>query len=292
MSSVLISLGANLGNNHETMVAASGMIREVFGRSQVCFSRLYRTAPVGGPRDQSDFLNAVARVETQLSCWEVWEAIRRIESDLGRRRLQRWEARRLDLDILLQGDLRIWTPHLKIPHPRMCMRSFVLIPAMDVAAEMIEPVSGWTIDRLSGNLPRAHRAKTVVWSNSEVASRELEAAMGRTTKLDGSFQFGCCSVPEQIFSTRSETEPDAPHEALHIYCVQTPEPETIRWEDFLYPWAKTLGLVGPGCRSKFSGLRYLLPNNDLEWTAHEIISAREAMTCPIVPTGRPFPPDP
>jgi 2-amino-4-hydroxy-6-hydroxymethyldihydropteridine diphosphokinase len=116
MPNTLISLGANLGETRESMQAAKRMLDQAFGSSHVRYSSLYRTPPVGGPTGQSDFLNAVVAVNTGLSVWKVWETIKRIETTLGRQRLQRWEARRIDIDLILYGQDRLWTPHLKVPH--------------------------------------------------------------------------------------------------------------------------------------------------------------------------------
>lgn len=151
MHRCLISFGANLGDALGTIEQASELLRRRLSGSsnEYRLSRFFRTPPVGGPSGQPPFVNAVAAVETPLSAWEVWQAIREVEEHLGRVRFQRWEARRIDLDILLYGSDRIWTPQLKIPHPRMCMRRFILIPASDVAPDWLEPVSGRTIGQLA-----------------------------------------------------------------------------------------------------------------------------------------------
>jgi 2-amino-4-hydroxy-6-hydroxymethyldihydropteridine diphosphokinase len=287
MSTLLISLGANLGNSYDTMLAASGMLHDAFGHENVYLSRLYRTPPVGGPAGQSDFLNAVAKIDTRCTCWEVWEILKRIEKDLGRQRQHRWEARRLDIDILLYEDLRVWTPHLKIPHPRMCMRSFVLVPALEIGAEAVEPVTGWTLERLHGNLLHAKESNIVVFCSSPDARLDLERAIANAvpSQTFPSLRFEICSSPDRVGVTKSVI---GSWDILKIFCVRTPEPETIQWEDFAYPWAKALGLVGPSLEPQPDGPRYLLPDNDLSWTVHEIEASRRALTCPIEPFGRPF----
>lgn len=287
MANLLISLGANLGNSYETMIAASCMLNEAFGRECVRFSKLYRTPPVGGPMGQSDFLNAVARIQTRLSCWEVWDVVKRIEKDLGRQRLYRWEARRLDMDILLYGKERVWTPHLKIPHPRMVMRSFVLVPAMDVAPDMIEPVTGWNIAQLLCNLQNAADSDMVIYSDSQESSKNLALALQANPPAlkQPSLRFATCESPSRI-ATLSEVE--TPHAVLRIFSVRTPEPETIQWEDFAHSWATALGMVGDGNGTALIGPRYLLPDNDTAWTVHEIEASRQATTCPIQADDRPF----
>ena len=152
MPRTLISLGANLGNVRESMQAAKRLLSDTFGAANINLSQLYRTPPIGGPDGQGDFLNAVAAIETDRSVWEVWEVIKGIESNLGRQRQLRWEARRIDIDLLLYDQHRIWTPHLKIPHPRMCMRTFVVIPACEIVPNWIEPVTLWSIARMQEHL--------------------------------------------------------------------------------------------------------------------------------------------
>ena len=152
MAKTLISLGANLGNPRQVMQLAGEMILNRFGASNVVFSRLYRTPAVGGPVGQDDFYNAVATIESNATAFEVWRNLNAIEQSLGRKRRHRWEARRIDLDVLLHNEERHWTPTLKVPHPRMIMRTFVLEPACEIAASWIEPVTGQSIESLSLSL--------------------------------------------------------------------------------------------------------------------------------------------
>jgi len=155
MAQSLISLGANLGNPRQLMQLAGKMILDRFGTSNVTFSRLYRTPAVGGPTGQDDFYNAVAKIESSNTAFEIWRSLHEIEQLLGRRRRHRWEARRIDLDVLLHAGERHWTPTLKIPHPRMLMRTFVLEPACEIASDWIEPVTGQTIAGLSQMLQQS-----------------------------------------------------------------------------------------------------------------------------------------
>jgi len=153
MARCLISFGANLGNAQATVLAACEQLRQLLPPGdQVHLSRLYQTPPVGGPSGQPPFVNAVAALDTSLNPWEVWHRIRTVEQQMGRQRIRRWEARKIDLDILLYEDLRIWTGQLKIPHPRMCMRRFILLPALDVAADWLDPVTEWTVEQLASQV--------------------------------------------------------------------------------------------------------------------------------------------
>lgn len=116
-------------------------------------SRLYRTPP-WGLLDQPDFINAVAELDTRLDAATLLDALRRIEYDAGRQRLERWGPRSLDLDLLLHGESRIDTAELQLPHPRMQERAFVLVPLAELAPSLrIEP-HGRVIDLLA-NLDRS-----------------------------------------------------------------------------------------------------------------------------------------
>lgn len=113
------------------------------GIDVVAVSRVYETAPVGGP-DQDDFLNAVLAVDTTLEPAALLGAAQAAEQDAQRIRTVRFGPRTLDVDILRYGDERLSTPDLEIPHPRMQERAFVLAPLHEVAPELVDaPVDGW-----------------------------------------------------------------------------------------------------------------------------------------------------
>lgn len=96
----------------------------------------------------SDYLNSVISLETSLDAKRLFELTRKIETELGRVRTDRWAARTVDLDILLFGDQVIETDHLIIPHPRMSFRRFVLQGAVEVAPDMVHPQSQVTLRAL------------------------------------------------------------------------------------------------------------------------------------------------
>jgi 2-amino-4-hydroxy-6-hydroxymethyldihydropteridine diphosphokinase len=150
---VLVALGANLGDR---AAALQGAIDHLAAHPQIfslVASPFVPTAPVGGPPDQPDFLNAAARFRTTLSPTSILALLRQIETEYCRQRDVHWGPRTLDLDLLLYGEETIDTPELQVPHPRMAQRRFVLEPAATIAAETRHPTLKKTIAQLLAELP-------------------------------------------------------------------------------------------------------------------------------------------
>ena len=110
-------------------------------------SSLYRTEPVGGP-PQGWYVNAVAEVGFEGEPMELLRVCRSIEALHGRKRVGRNAPRTLDLDILLMGDRILDSSELTIPHPRFRERRFVLVPMVEIAPDLEEPISGLTMREL------------------------------------------------------------------------------------------------------------------------------------------------
>ena len=141
-SQVLIGIGSNLGNRVVLLRRAIKTVHDRCGRV-VDVSAGYESEPVGGCADQR-FLNAVLCCETDYSPQRLWAQLDAIELQLGRIRTQRWANRSIDLDILLwqnaSGRAEVLNLlDLKIPHPRMLFRDFVLRPATDIAPRWQHP---------------------------------------------------------------------------------------------------------------------------------------------------------
>lgn len=132
MPRVFLGIGANLGDRLATLQRAVDLLADRGVRTTAC-SRVWATAPLGGPPDQPEFLNVVVEVDPGgLAPTDVLAAANAVEAELGRVRDVRWGPRTIDIDVLLWDDLRSDDPALTIPHPRMHERAFVILPLLDL----------------------------------------------------------------------------------------------------------------------------------------------------------------
>jgi 2-amino-4-hydroxy-6-hydroxymethyldihydropteridine diphosphokinase len=133
-----LGLGSNLGDRLTNLQGAVDLLHGEPGLRVVASSRVWETAPVGGP-PQPDYLNAVIRVETDLSARDLLDVAHRVEGRLGRVRKERWGARSIDIDVLLFGEETIDESDLVVPHPRLAQRAFVLLPLLELVADPVLP---------------------------------------------------------------------------------------------------------------------------------------------------------
>jgi 2-amino-4-hydroxy-6-hydroxymethyldihydropteridine diphosphokinase len=168
MPRCLLAVGANLDDRAATLEHALAKISELPKTQVLSRSRWHETSPVGGPAGQASFLNGVILLECQLSPQELLSHLQKIEITLGRERHERWDARTIDIDILLFGDQQIDTPELQIPHPRMSFRKFVLRPAVEIAGDMIHPTSAWTLASLLSQLNSWPRRLVLICEDAEL----------------------------------------------------------------------------------------------------------------------------
>jgi 2-amino-4-hydroxy-6-hydroxymethyldihydropteridine diphosphokinase len=149
---VWIGLGSNLGDRKGILDAAVAALADAPGVTVKAVSSYHETQPVGGPPGQGPFLNAAARLETTLEARQLLAALQAVERQAGRVRAVRWGERTLDLDILIFGTKFLDTKHLKLPHPRLALRRFVLAPLAEIAPTIVDTATMRTIADLLANL--------------------------------------------------------------------------------------------------------------------------------------------
>jgi hypothetical protein len=185
--------------------------------------------------------------------------------------------------LLLYDQQRIWTPHLKIPHPRMCMRTFVVLPAFEIVPDWIEPVTGWSISMLKDHLQVSlndHSFIRVICQEEEQRSR-LKHEFGLTADHEQTPLVWDIAKPHQLDDLTSCK--------LTIAAVASPDPTTVLWEDCSQPWVCAFNMetsisVDPSELRCIHGPRYVMPADDPKWAVHEIVAADRAMRCELEAT--------
>jgi 2-amino-4-hydroxy-6-hydroxymethyldihydropteridine diphosphokinase len=145
MAIVYIGMGSNMNNPKQQLVQAKKSLQQL---SQVQFlncSDLFQSKAMTLPDDnqpQDDYINAVVKLNTQLTPHQLLDECQKIENKQGRVREKRWGARTLDLDVLLYDDLEMKDERLSIPHPGIAERDFVLYPLCQIDKNMMIPGQG------------------------------------------------------------------------------------------------------------------------------------------------------
>ena len=148
MEAVYLCLGGNVGDTRNYPQNAVAMIGRRVGRV-VSQSAVYQSEPWGFSAEQM-FLNQIVVVETALEPQMVLERCLQIETELGRTRSGNgYEPRVIDIDIIFFGSRIIDSPNLKVPHPLMHQRNFVLKPLCEIASDFVHPVFGSTVKQLT-----------------------------------------------------------------------------------------------------------------------------------------------
>ncbi len=150
MSIAYIALGSNLGDKEKNLRRALLLLTQQ-GVEVVRVSSFLSTEPYG-VTDQPQFLNAVACVRTSLAPLALLDVLLATELAMGRVRLRHWGERNIDLDLLLYEDMVLDMPRLRLPHPDMQNRDFVLLPLAEIAPELKHPTLQKTIWELKENL--------------------------------------------------------------------------------------------------------------------------------------------
>src|SRR3990170_582513 len=135
MAKAYIGLGSNVGRREDHLEKALELLAAAKDVKVTKTSSIYETEPVGYV-DQPDFLNAAVEIETALSPRELLAVTKAIEEREGRRRDIRWGPRTVDLDILLYDQQVSTEPDLRLPHPEVTRRAFVLVPLAEIAPDL------------------------------------------------------------------------------------------------------------------------------------------------------------
>jgi 2-amino-4-hydroxy-6-hydroxymethyldihydropteridine diphosphokinase len=141
----ILAIGGNLGKRRKTIRSALKALAVTPGIKKVICSPLVESSAVtahGVDETKPNYLNGVVQIQTTLKPKELLEEIRRIETEHGRVRLERWGSRTLDIDIITYGDLLKAGKELTIPHPRAFERAFVLVPWAMLEPDAVLPGHG------------------------------------------------------------------------------------------------------------------------------------------------------
>ncbi len=301
----LISFGSNLGDPFALVAEAARMINAFDNVIGLRTSRLFETPPIGGPLGQEPFLNAVASFETASSARDILGLLQQTEHHLGRQRRQRWDARSIDLDVVLHGELVGGGTGLIVPHPRYTARQFVLRPACDVAPHYRDPRFGWTLERLARHLGEGVPSLALVGGDEAIRTdlcRQLTADYGIETFADRPREepmavVGHAPVLRELKSempSRDHSEAAIPqgidHPWVSAFLPKLPSLESHETSLGCVPrlvarmQSTTPQTRWPAPHQMWPGgwrwPEYRLEIDDLTWAAREIASALDSMRCP------------
>lgn len=173
----LLGLGSNVGDRRANLQAAVNALADA-GVPVLASSSTYDTDPVGEILEQPSFLNACLLIETDLAPLALLDTVKRIERELGRAGGERRHApRMIDIDVLLLGDLRLRHERMTLPHEQVLARRFVLIPALELDAELATPEGEQLADALASMAP----TEGVRWAGAPLAVRGRIGHCGRPT---------------------------------------------------------------------------------------------------------------
>jgi 2-amino-4-hydroxy-6-hydroxymethyldihydropteridine diphosphokinase len=148
---VYIGIGSNVGNKRDNFFEAVTRLAKLPDTKVIKESSLYESEPLGDAKDW--YINGAVEIETKFKPDILLQKFKNIERAMGRKKVKkRWGARIIDLDILLYDSAVVKKKNLRIPHPEMTSRKFVLIPLSEIAPQVVHPELGVTISELLFNI--------------------------------------------------------------------------------------------------------------------------------------------
>jgi len=153
MKTAFLSLGSNIGDKIGYIQQAYKMLNFTDNIHVKTCSSFYETEPSGN-KNQDWFVNVALEIETSLSANELLETCLKIETKLGRQRIesQKWQPRTIDIDIIFYGETTIATEFLQVPHKEVHKRAFVLVPMLELNPDFVHPIIGKTILEMHSDL--------------------------------------------------------------------------------------------------------------------------------------------
>lgn len=151
MNTALLLIGGNLGDRAANLGKAVQEINAAAG-TVTKTSALYQTAP-WGVVDQPDYLNQALELRTEMDALTLMHTLLEAERRIGRLRQGKWGSRVIDIDMIFFNDEVSSLPELRLPHPRMHLRRFVLAPLAEIAPDYIHPVLHQTVSELLAICP-------------------------------------------------------------------------------------------------------------------------------------------
>jgi 2-amino-4-hydroxy-6-hydroxymethyldihydropteridine diphosphokinase len=166
MESIYLSLGSNLGNPENNLKKAISCLKQEKGILLQAVSNFYRTSPLEY-KEQPDFLNCIVEIHSPLEPLELWNRTKTIEKKIGNVKPFRYGPRNMDIDIILYGDRIINEQELQVPHPKMHLRAFVLIPLAELNPLAQHPLSQKTVKELIQSLPLNPEERVLIWNGNK-----------------------------------------------------------------------------------------------------------------------------
>jgi len=199
---IRLSIGANLGRRAATLREAIRRLAGLSGTRLLAASSFYETAP-WGKTDQPPFLNGAVELETTLAPEALLHETQAIEQTLGRVRHEHWGARTIDIDLVYAGNIHRNTPELRLPHPYLLERAFVLEPLREIEPGLIlegRPIADWC-EKNAGQGVKKSDELADPWPLQSIACISADRGLGK----DGRLLF---HIPEDMafFKQQTKTE--------------------------------------------------------------------------------------